>query len=151
MENPRLAPADAGNPGEAPVVSLLSQSYQHLTAQRCDQMEPALEMARCDLVALGLPLRFIEVEYAKQMRIRLPANLGLEPAYTMVLLRSAVKQVCHRNGYHVTFRCRRRIPNGTLSGWRLHQSLLAHDGENALRTSEADGLSTAWQAVRRAA
>ena len=151
MENPRLAPADAGNPGEAPVVSLLSQSYQHLTAQRYDQMEPALEMVRCDLVALGLPLRFIEVEYAKQMRIRLPTNLGLEPAYTMVLLRSAVKQVCHRNGYHVTFRCRRRIPNGTLSGWRLHQSLLAHDGENALRTSEADGLSTAWQAVRRAA
>jgi glutamine synthetase len=58
-----------------------------------------------------------------------------------VLFRSAVKQICRRNGYHATFMCRPRIPNGMSTGWHLHQSLLTQDGENAFVTQEADGLS----------
>ena len=51
-----MAPEDAGQPGRPPSVSLLSHGYQYLTEQRYDQMEPALEIIRRDVLALGLPL-----------------------------------------------------------------------------------------------
>jgi glutamine synthetase len=146
VENPRLAPADAGTPGrpgEAPEISLLSQGYQYLTEQRYDQMEPVLELIRRDIVALGFPLRSIEVEYGpSQCEFVFQPTVGLEPADTMVLFRTAVKQICRRNGYHATFMCRPRIPNVMSSGWHLHQSLVSRkDGTNAFMTSEPDGLS----------
>ena len=37
--------------------------YQYLSEQRYDQMEPALEIIRRDVLALGLPLRSVEVEF----------------------------------------------------------------------------------------
>ena len=46
-----------------PEVSLLSHGYQYLTEQRYDQMEPVLEIIRRDVLALGLPLRSVEVEF----------------------------------------------------------------------------------------
>ena len=58
-----MAPEDAGQPGRPPSVSLLSHGYQYLTEQRYDQMEPALEIIRRDVLALGLPLRSVEVEF----------------------------------------------------------------------------------------
>src|SRR5205085_1282061 len=61
LEDARTAPEDAGQPGTPPRVSLLSQGYQYLTEQRYDQMEPALEIIRRDVLALGLPLRSVEV------------------------------------------------------------------------------------------
>jgi glutamine synthetase len=146
VDNPRLAPTDAGHPGqpgEPPSVSLLSQGYQYLTEQRYDQMEPALELIRRDVMALGLPLRSIEVEYGpSQCEFVFQPTVGLVPADTMVLFRSAVKQICQRNGYHATFMCRPRIPNVMSSGWHLHQSLVSRTGgENAFMSKEADDLS----------
>ncbi len=38
LDDPRLKPADATWPGEAPEVSLISQGYQYLTETRFDQM-----------------------------------------------------------------------------------------------------------------
>ena len=46
LENPRLAPADATWPPEAPQVSLLTQGYQYLTESRFDLLDPALEILR---------------------------------------------------------------------------------------------------------
>ena len=40
-----------------------------------------------------------------------------------MLFRSAVKQICRRQGYHATFMCRPKLPNVMSSGWHLHQSL----------------------------
>jgi glutamine synthetase len=40
-----------------------------------------------------------------------------------VLVRSAVKQMARRHGYHATFMCRPKLPNVMSSGWHLHQSL----------------------------
>jgi glutamine synthetase len=147
VEDPRLAPSDSGQPGrpgEPPEISLLSQGYQYLTEQRYDQMEPALELIRQNIVALGLPLRSIEVEYGpSQCEFVFEPTVGLEPADTMVLFRTAVKQICNRHGYHVTFMCRPRIPNVMSSGWHLHQSLIARSGgENVFMTDDADGLSS---------
>jgi glutamine synthetase len=124
VEDPKMAPSDAGQPGEPPSVSLLSHGYQYLTEQRYDQLEPVLEFIRRDIVALGLPLRSLEVEYGpSQCEFTFRTGSGLAPADLMVLFRSAVKQICQRRGYHATFMCRPRIPHVMSSGWHLHQSL----------------------------
>ena len=62
LENPRLAPADATWPPEAPEVSLLTQGHQYLTELRFDMLDPAVEILRRGIEQLGLPLRSVEVE-----------------------------------------------------------------------------------------
>src|SRR6185437_3178262 len=62
LENPRLAPADATWPPEAPEVSLLTQGYQYLTESRFDMLDPAVEILRRGIEQLGLPLRSVEAE-----------------------------------------------------------------------------------------
>lgn len=144
VNDPKMQPAHAGQPGEPPDVSLLSHGYQYLTEQRYDQMEPVLELIRRDVVALGLPLRSIEVEFGpSQCEFTFAPSVGLAPADSMVLFRSAVKQICHRHGYHATFMCRPRIPNVVSSGWHLHQSLVSRaDGRNAFMSdNEGEFLS----------
>jgi glutamine synthetase len=145
LEDARMSPEDAGQPGQPPSVSLLSHGYQYLTEQRYDQMEPVLEIVRRDILALGLPLRSVEVEFGpSQCEFTFQPKTGLGPADNMILLRSAVKQICHRHGYHATFMCRPRLPNLMASGWHLHQSLVSREnGENAFMTSDkGEALST---------
>jgi glutamine synthetase len=129
LDDAKMRPEHAGQPGTPPDVSLLSHGYQYLTEQRYDQMEPVLEIVRRDIIALGLPLRSVEVEYGpSQCEFTFQPTRGLAPADTMVLFRSAVKQICHRHGYHATFMCRPKLPNVVASGWHLHQSIVARDG-----------------------
>jgi glutamine synthetase len=124
LENPHLAPADAGQPGAPPAVSLITTGYQLLAEHRYDQYDEIFEILRRALEALELPLRTLEVELGpSQCEFTFRPGLNLEPADTMVLLRSAVKQICRRHGYHATFMCRPQIPNACSSGWHLHQSL----------------------------
>ncbi len=128
LEDAHMAPEHAGQPGTPPAVSLLSHGYQYLTEQRFDQMEPALEIIRRDVLALGLPLRSTEVEYGpSQCEFTFAPTKGLAPADNMVLFRSAVKQIARRHGYHATFMCRPKLPNIFASGWHLHQSLVSRD------------------------
>ncbi|MBO0764154.1 MAG: glutamine synthetase [Hyphomicrobiaceae bacterium] len=124
LESDRIWPEESGQPGKPPLVSILTQGYQYLSELRFDQLEPAVELIRTDLLALGLPLRSVECEFGpSQCEFTLRAQSGLEPADAMVLFRSAVKQICRRHGLHATFMCRPRIPNVMSSGWHLHQSL----------------------------
>ena len=128
LDDAMMAPRDAGQPGNPPQVSLLSHGYQYLTEQRYDLMEPALDIIRRDILALGLPLRSVEVEFGpSQCEFTFQPTKGLVPADSMVLLRSAVKQIARRHGYHATFMCRPKLPNVFASGWHLHQSLTARD------------------------
>jgi glutamine synthetase len=138
LDDPRMAPEDAGQPGEPPRVSLLSHGYQYLTEQRYDLMEPALEIIRRDVVGLGLPLRSVEVEFGpSQCEFTFAPRKGLVAADNMVLFRSAVKQIARRNGYHATFMCRPKLPNVFASGWHLHQSIaMRGSGENAFMAKE---------------
>ena len=62
-ETDRMAPEESGQPGAPPRVSILTHGYQYLSELRFDQLEPALEIIRRDIVALGLPLRSVECEY----------------------------------------------------------------------------------------
>jgi glutamine synthetase len=129
LDDARMSPEDAGQPGQPPSVSLLSHGYQYLTEQRYDLMEPALEIIRRDVLALGLPLRSVEVEFGpSQCEFTFQPRKGIEAADSMVLFRSAVKQIARRHGYHATFMCRPKLPNVFASGWHLHQSLVAREG-----------------------
>jgi glutamine synthetase len=138
LDDPRMAPEDAGQPGQPPRVSLLSHGYQYLTEQRYDLMEPALDIIRRDVIALGLPLRSVEVEFGpSQCEFTFAPKKGLAPADNMVLFRSAVKQIARRHGYHATFMCRPKLPNVFASGWHLHQSIASRDsGDNAFMARE---------------
>ena len=133
LEDARLGLADSGQPGEPPRVSLLSHGHQYLTELRYDRVDPVMELLRSQLLALGLPLRSLEIEFGpSQFELTFGPTAGVLPADIMVLLRSAIKQICQRNGYHATFMCRPRIPNVMSSGWHLHQSLRrGSDGSNA--------------------
>jgi glutamine synthetase len=140
LEDAKTSPEDAGQPGQPPDVSLLSHGYQYLTEQRYDQMAPVLDLIRRDVLALGLPLRSVEVEFGpSQCEFTFAPKRGLEPADNMVLFRSAVKQIARRHGYHATFMCRPKLPNVFASGWHLHQSLVSRaNGENAFMARESD-------------
>lgn len=124
VEDNRMGLADSGQPGTPPSVSLLSHGYQYLTELRYDRVDDLMELLRSQLQALGLPLRSLEIEMGpSQFELTFGPTPGLLPADLMVLLRSAIKQVCSRHGYHATFMCRPKIPNVMSSGWHLHQSL----------------------------
>ena len=131
VDNPRLASADAGWPAPPPEVSLLHSKasllhggFQVLAEQRYDQIEPVLSELQRVVLAMGMPLRSVEVELGpSQCEFVFAPMSGLTPADTMVLFRSAAKQVMRRLGCHVTFMCRPKIPEVMSSGWHLHQSL----------------------------
>jgi glutamine synthetase len=146
LEDPNMSPEHAGQPGQPPSVSLLSHGYQYLTEQRYDQMEPVLDIIRRDVLALGLPLRSIEVEFGpSQCEFTFQPMAGLAPADTMVLFRSAVKQIARRHGYHATFMCRPKLPNVFASGWHLHQSIVSRgSGENAFMAKDDGELLSAF-------
>jgi len=118
-----------GQPGEPPQVSLLTRGYQYLTEQRYDSVDELMELLRTTVQALTvqgvpLPLHSLEVEFGpSQFELTLAPMTALAAADAVVLLRSAIKQVCRRHGYHATFMCRPRIPHAMSSGWHLHQSL----------------------------
>ena len=140
LEDPNLRPEQAGQPPEAPSVSLLAHGFQYLTEQRMDELDPYLETMRSQLLEIGLPLRTMEVEFGpSQLEITLNPGVGMSSADDMILLRSAVKQIAHRQGLHATFMCRPNLPNLFSSGWHLHQSLLdIKTGDNAFVPENED-------------
>ncbi|HVZ46613.1 MAG TPA: glutamine synthetase family protein [Ramlibacter sp.] len=128
-----MALEHSGQPGRPPEVELLSHGHQYLTELRYDRVDEVMELLRGQLLALGMPLRSLEIEFGpSQFELTFGPTVGVLPADTMVLLRNAIKQICHRAGYHATFMCRPRIPNVMSSGWHLHQSLRhSRDDANA--------------------
>lgn len=125
VEDPRLAPTDATWPAEPIEVSYIHQGFQLLTEARSDQIEPLLEPFWRAVTALGLPFRSLEVELGpSQCEFTFRPQAGIASADTMILFRSAMKQVARRHGLHCTFMCRPGLPNAFSSGWHLHQSLI---------------------------
>jgi glutamine synthetase len=144
-----MKPEHAGQPGEPAEVELLTRGYQYLTELRYDAVDPVVEMIRHGIDGLGLPVRSLEIEYGpSQFEFTFAPTSGIKSADDMVLFRSAVKQICQRNGYHATFMCRPRIPNVVSSGWHLHQSLVrTSDGKNAfMPDNDGEPLSALGQA-----
>jgi len=125
LVDPALAPETLTWPAEPPKVEHTTHGFQYLTEARYDQAEPILDVLRKTLQALGLPLRSLEVELGpSQYEFTFAPEAGLAAADTMVLFRSALKQVARRHGHIASLMCRPRLPNTLASGWHLHQSLL---------------------------
>jgi glutamine synthetase len=148
VTDPNMKPEHSGQPGTPPDVELLSHGYQYLTELRYDAVDGVMEMLRRGIDGLALPVRSLEVEFGpSQFEFTFAPTKGIKSADDMILFRSAVKQICQRNGYHATFMCRPRIPNVVSSGWHLHQSLVhANDAVNAfMPTDGAAPLSVTGQ------
>lgn len=139
-----LTTDDIGQPGRAPRLEPVSRGFQYLTEQRYDELSPLFELLHDTLVGLDLPLRSLEIEYGpSQVELTFGTASPLQAADNMVLLRSAVKQVCRRQGLHATFMCRPKIPSAMASGWHLHQSLTpagAEEPDNLLIPAKSDEL-----------
>ncbi|MCR4471730.1 glutamine synthetase family protein [Burkholderia sp. SCN-KJ] len=148
VTNPNMMPEHSGQPGTPPDVELLSHGYQYLTELRYDAVDEVMELLRKNASALELPVRSLEVEYGpSQFEFTFAPTKGIRGADDMILFRSAVKQICRRNGYHATFMCRPKIPNVVSSGWHLHQSLVnVSDAKNAfVPTRDGEPLSAVGQ------
>ena len=144
IENPRLAPGEVAVwPPEPPDVSLTTSGFQYLTENRFDQVGPIMDVLRETMQGLGMPLRSQEVELGpSQYEFTFGPEIGMAPADTMVLFRSAMKQVARRHGHLVSFMCRPKFPNAFASGWHLHQSLLDRkSGANAFVSRDKEILS----------
>jgi glutamine synthetase len=140
------APLDAlqlgqpGLPAAAPEATPLTTGYQLLSEGALDSVDELVHVLRDGLVALGLPLNSIEVEFGpSQLEVTFGPQAPLRAADDVVLCRSAIKQLCARHGYHATFMARPHMPNLASSGWHLHQSLLGRDeGDNRFMGSGED-------------
>jgi glutamine synthetase len=120
-------------------VSVFQRGYQYLSEVRLDSLTGTLEVIRDGLAAVGLPPRSMEDEWGPgQMEFSFSPIGGLAAADAVVLIRSAVKQMCQRRGLLATFMCRPALPNFFSSGWHLHESLVARSGgHNAFGSSDA--------------
>jgi glutamine synthetase len=147
LKDAHLQPQLATQPGTPPSTELLAHGYQYLTETRYDELEPVMELIRSTALGLGLPIRSLEVEFGpSQFEVTFHPARGIRHADNMVLFRSAVKQVCRRQGLHATFMCRPKMPNVFSSGWHLHQSLVSrNDGSNAFMPTDEALLSPVGQ------
>lgn len=130
----RLALADAAWPAEPPAVALLHPGYQLLSESWADQCEEPLAIVRRTALALGLPLRSLEIELGpSQFEAVFGTTDALTAADHMLLFRNGVRQALRRAGYHASFVCRPPFEGAVASGWHLHHSLVhADDGRNAM-------------------
>ncbi|MDF3415502.1 glutamine synthetase [Sulfitobacter sp. M57] len=136
--DPKLGHAAATMPGQPVQTENLAQGYQFLTETQYDALEPVMDDLRRTCEGLGLPIRSMEVEMGpSQFEFTFDPAAPMTHADNMVMLRTAVKQVCARHGLHATFMCKPNLPNAVASGWHLHQSLTdMHTGSNLFQTQE---------------
>lgn len=143
VTDPRLAAEDGGQPATPPDYAMTSHGYQYLTDDRYDQLEHIYDPIRRAAVALGLPIRSLEVEYGpSQFEVTFHPDGAMAHADNMVLFRAAAKQVCRRAGLLASFMCRPRFRDAMSSGWHLHQSLVDRaTGANLFTPADGEALS----------
>jgi glutamine synthetase len=138
---------ETGWPPPAFPVTVAEHGYQYLSETRLAGVNDLLTVLRDAYEAIGLPIRTMEDEWGPgQMEFTFDPQPGMEAADSMVLFRTATKQICERHGYHATFMCRPALPNFFSSGWHLHESLRSlEDGSNAFVGSGEQVLSDVGQ------
>jgi len=143
IEDLRLTPANLTWPAEPPAVAHTTPGYQYLTEAPIDLVDPILRALRKTVEKLGLPLRSLEVEFGpSQFEFTFAPQANMAAPDTMVLFRSAIKQVARRHGLLASLMCRPNFPNVLASGWHLHQSLRdAKSGANDFASSDKEVLS----------
>lgn len=122
--DPKFELSQSGWPPDPPHVQAISHGYQYQNEFRIDEVGEIFEYLRPNLTGVGLPLRSMEDEWGPgQCEITFEPEVGLDAADSMLLFRTATKQLCRRRGYLATFMCKPGVPNCFTSGWHLHQSL----------------------------
>lgn len=147
IEDTNLSMDNLGAPGAPtipPTVKPVSRGYQYQLESHNDEIDDFLQVLIGHIVRLGLPLRTIEDEFGpSQIEFTFAPMNGIEAADAMLLLRTAVKQICRRHGYIATFMCRPVFQGMAANGWHMHQSLVdIQTGQNAfVPESENEPLS----------
>jgi glutamine synthetase len=133
IAEPRNALSDCTQPPTPPGVEAIRHGYQYMSENGLDHLEPVITPIRHALIDVGLPLRIIDAEWGPgQIEISLDPMENMAAADAVVVLRSAVKQVCRRMGLLASFMAKPALPNVYSSGWHLHQSLFhSASGKNA--------------------
>src|SRR5215468_4314574 len=133
-----IMPENAGFTPPPPRVNVFELGYQYLSEVRLDSVASTLEAIRDGLAGVGLLPRSMEDEWGPgQMEFSFSPLGGLTAADSVILFRSAVKQICQRRGLLATFMCRPGLPNFFSSGWHLHESLISRqDGTNAFVSAD---------------
>jgi glutamine synthetase len=131
-----------------PGAESLDAGGQLLLQDEVDAIDDLVQVLRDGLVALDLPLLSIEHEFGpSQLEVTFAPQPALRAADDMVLCRSAIKQLCRREGLHATFMCRPAVEGLMSSGWHVHQSLVETDtGRNAFAGDELSEMGRAYLA-----
>ncbi|MFJ5297118.1 glutamine synthetase family protein [Pseudomonas sp. SLFW] len=137
--DPKLAPENCGNPATPPEVSMIQHGYQYLTETRGDEVEGLLSFIHENVQKLGLPLATLEDEWGPgQCEVTFNPLPAMEAADAALLFRSAVKQLCRRNGLHASFMAIPKVANVFPSGWHMHQSVVDNNGRNVFMAEEGE-------------
>jgi glutamine synthetase len=131
-----------GIQGVPPAVEVVNAGYQFNLDCYLDQLMPLIVRLSRALQEAGLPLRTVEHESGPgQIECTFDPMSCLAAADSVLLIRSLIKQVCARQGYHASFMALPALPGLDPSGWHLHQSLFGlHTGRNAFAGDGGQGL-----------
>ena len=131
-----------GTPADPPAVAPVSRGYSYLLLEHLDEIDPILAPIRDALLAMGLPLRSFDDEWApSQVETTFDVLEGLAAADSAALFRTTAKQVAKRHGHHASFMCTPAIAGFYANGWHLHTSIVDQDGRNLMVPGDGESLS----------
>lgn len=131
-----------GTPADPPAVAPVARGYNYLLLEHLDEIDPILAPIRDALLAMGLPLRSFDDEWApSQVETTFDVLEGLHAADSAALFRTTVKQVARRHGHHASFMCTPAIDGFYANGWHLHTSLVDEAGTNLMVPGQDESLS----------
>ena len=138
-----LAPEGMGWPSEPPTLRHSHPGYRLLADEHVDLLAEPLAIVRHTALALGLPLRSLEIELGpSQVEAVFAPTDALTAADQMILFRNAMRQALRRAGWQASFVCVPPLPGSVASGWHLHQSLVDGQGRNAMTRDMAAGAAS---------
>ncbi|WP_433502814.1 glutamine synthetase family protein [Pseudonocardia halophobica] len=132
-----------GSPADPPQVAPVARGYNYLLLDHLDEIDEALTPIRDSVLAMGLPLRSFDDEWApSQVETTFDVIEGLAAADAASLFKMAAKQTAKRHGYLASFMCTPAIAGFYASGWHLHTSIAdCTTGENLMVPGEGEALS----------
>jgi glutamine synthetase len=137
----RLTDENIGSPGirGRPLKTAPPEpGYSYHSESNMDLMQPVLSALALAFEQLDLPLRSIENEWGPgQVECTFAPCDALAAADSLLLFRTATRQICRRLGHAATFMCRPGLKGYYSSGWHLHQSLIDTGGRNLFMSERA--------------
>ncbi|QIZ37330.1 glutamine synthetase family protein [Saccharopolyspora sp. ASAGF58] len=136
-----------GTPADPPQVAPVARGYNYLLLDHLDEIDEALTPIRDSVLAMGLPLRSFDDEWApSQVETTFDVLEGMAAADAASIFKMTVKQTAKRNGYLASFMSTPAIAGFYASGWHLHTSIAdASTGENLMVPGEGEALSPLGQ------